>query len=312
MLSHTMQIPGDLMKSGVLYEGNYDDWYERVVATLRLLGADFRPPFCHLNNGTSIEAFIRYQVHPRLLWVIPETEDNACGPGHQPHSFDDLLEHLKIAAKPFAFMALPIDVRAKIYTIAISAHGPIHYDIEACTPFGDDRIHCITRASRQLRDETLAIAWSDVQVRFGAFLCAHQPLTQHMCINSASRFRQLDAFEQSNKVSRRFPITAIISVVREQDLTYYTWLLIQFSRSESKNLEVTRKLSGSSCQLTRASDERVQQHLDYATSLFNSSDPSSAATVVALFGRPELWASGELRWEWDTRKKRVTTSVWKT
>lgn len=253
---------GKLTNSGLLYEGNYEEWKDRLHDMLELLGTDLDDlddPLAKLGNGTSVTTFIKLQVSPRLLLTMPDVGD--AHSDHQPSTSSDFLERLELVATPFRLMELPIDVRTRIFSIAISAKGPIQYCIHGSSPFPNGRIHPLTRTSRQLRTETFLLAWSEVTA---VLHVSHrsEPLTQQLCIKLASRFHRLDAFERSNKVSRQRSATASFRVYfyHRKSLQNSGQLVLNFSHSKYDHLEITRTFR--SCglpmqDLTRASEERL-------------------------------------------------------
>jgi hypothetical protein len=193
-----MDDQGELTKSGLLYEGNYQEWEDRLMIMLKLLGADSDSPN-RLSNGVAIVTLIQSLVIPRLLLIAP-SPDPAVPVSHWR---ERLLPRLKHAAEPFRLMGLPVSVRTRIWKFATaSRQGPTKYSITADSPFGDERIHPVTRVSREVRAETLALAWADVSVEFkpsSSTLRLYKG--DHFSSTYASRFHQLDAFERSNRVS---------------------------------------------------------------------------------------------------------------
>lgn len=197
-----MDSEGRLTKTGLFYEGNYHEWEGRLWDMLKLLGADIDAPFGKLSNGTPIITFIGSLVIPRLLLTMPESAKM----GSRPQWHKHLLPGLKLAAEPFRTMELPVDVRARIWTFAIaSQQGLKSYSITADSHFSNELIHPLTRASREVRAETLALAWLDVKVEYKPSV---NTLGPRYGSKYAKRFYQLEAFEQSNKVSRVLPVYA--------------------------------------------------------------------------------------------------------
>jgi hypothetical protein len=155
-LIRKMDNLGELTKSGLLYEGNYQEWEDRLPTMLELIGFDDDKDDCQdkLKTGIPTTAFIKSLVVPRLLLIMPQ-------PAPAPNNSWDqcLLPRLKFAAKPFRLMDLPVNVRIRIWRFVMdSQQGPISYTITADSPFGKDRIHPVTRVSREIRCETLALA----------------------------------------------------------------------------------------------------------------------------------------------------------
>jgi hypothetical protein len=293
-----MEEQGKLTKSGLLYEGNYQEWEERLWVILELLGADRDRPD-ELETGVAIISFVKSLVIPRLLLIMPQ----ATSVTHNSWS-QFLLPRLEVAAEPFRLMKLPINLRTRIWKFAIaSQRSPIKYTITADSPFGDERLHPLTRVSREVRAETLALAWLDVRVEFKPSVSAILLYKgEQFSSRYASRFHQLDAFERSNRVSRVLPVHASFRSHEKRQTRHCEILMLTISRSLPKKWEICIKESGSVARLAPSSMRRIQTHLDLASRVFSSSHSSTPLVMMALLGAPSLWEQSNLECEWKPTK----------
>jgi hypothetical protein len=111
-----MDSQGSLTKSGLLYEGDYQEWEDHLRIMIKVLDADMNDPFGKLGNGIRISALLKSLVVPRLLLAVPQLKPPAISP-----KWRSLLVWLEVAAKPFRLMELPISVRTRIWKFAIAS-----------------------------------------------------------------------------------------------------------------------------------------------------------------------------------------------
>ena len=297
-----MDNQGSLTKTGLLYEGNYQEWVDRLLVMLENLGVDSERPD-RLGTGVPIITFVRSLVIPRLLLIVPQPTSVM----HNSWS-QYLLPRLKIAAKPFRLMQLPVDVRTRIWRFAIaSQQGPKKYTITADSPFGIKRIHPVTRVSREVRAETLALAWSDVRVEFKPPVGPIRLYTgEQFSSRYARRFHQLDDFERSNRVSRIHPVYASFNIHEKGQTRNRTFLELTISRSLSNKWEILLKESDNATRLAPSTMRGIRTHLDTASRLFSSSYSSTPLIMMVLFGAPSLWEQSNLECEWKPTKPTFT------
>lgn len=287
-----MDNPGRLTKTGLLYEGNYDEWESRLWDTLKFLGADINSPFGKLENGTPVLTFIQSLVIPRLLLIIPLPAQAMSRPQWRKH----LLPGLKSAAEPFKPMSLPTDVRTRIWKFTIASQkGRTSYNITADSPFGDERIHPVTRVSREVRAETLAIAWAEVRVMFNssARVLNLNNDGEQFSSKCANRFHQLEVFEHPNRVSRHPSMYAVFSISEKGQTQADKCLLLIIPPALSNGAKIYHRMSKCSFRLTPLARQKMQSHLDFAKRLFGSSSSSTALAVMVLLGAPSLWGNLE-------------------
>jgi hypothetical protein len=287
-----MDEQGKLTKSGLLYEGNYQEWEDRLWVLLELLDAKLDDPLGALGNGTLVAAYLRSLVIPRLLWIIspPEVTDQ--------HPWRSLLLGLKVAAKPFRLMQLTVDVRTRIWEFTIaSQQGRVRYTITAKSPFGTEFLHPVTRVSHEVRAESLGIAWARVGVKFWPSARTMRLYNgDEFTSKYANRFRQLDAFEQTNRVSRVLPVIATFACTGGTSTKSWLKLIVSLSSSDGVNILHTR--TRHTWALKSLALHNIQSHFDLASRLFGSSSSSTALAVMALLGAPSLWEQSNLEHEY--------------
>jgi hypothetical protein len=285
---------GKLTKTGLLYEGNYDEWESRLWDMLELLGIDSDRPG-RLESGVPIAYLIKSMVIPRLLSISRERARMV----HISSWRENLLLPLKLAAKPFRLMGLPIDVRTRIWKFTIaSQQGPMRYTITAESPFKKGRIHPVTRVSREVRVETLAIAWVKVRVEFKPSAVQFYNLKQ-LSSRYANRFHQLGAFEQSNRVSRILPDHAFFPVFAKGRPQLGAFLMLELSLSSSIEVVILHPAPRHAIRLTPLALHKIRSHLDLASRLLGASCSSTAFVVMALLGAPSLWEQSNVECEWE-------------
>jgi hypothetical protein len=216
-----------------------------------------------------------------------------------------LLPRLKLAAEPFKLMKLPVNLRTRIWKFAIVSHqGPIRYTITADPPFGDERPHPITRVSRELRAETLALAWSDVRLEFKPSVVTLRLYKgEQFSSRYSRRFHQLDDFERSNKFSRVHPVYASFHIHEKRQSRSRRFLVLTISRSSSNRWEISLEESGDGIRLAPSTMRRIKTHLDVASHLFSSNCSSTPLVTMALLGTPSLWEQSNLECEWIQRDR---------
>lgn len=110
-------MPSDLTTSGLLYEGNFDDWLPRMSAilsqqhgcTITLSGA--QPLLVSGNTNRKAKAdTILAQASPYIITRIPTKSRK------DPTK---LIRALRETACPFGFMDLPPEIRSQIYSFVI-------------------------------------------------------------------------------------------------------------------------------------------------------------------------------------------------
>lgn len=176
------------------------------------------------------------------------------------------------------------------------------YSITADSPFGAKRIHPLTRVSRELRAETLALAWLDVQVESepsASILRLYNSV--QFSSRYACRFHQLDAFERSNRVSRARPTRAFFPARDKRRLQICGILFVDVSSSSSVEV-IFYSASRYSTMLDPFAMRKTQSHLGLASRLFSSSYSPTAQVVMALLRAPSLWEQSNLACKWQQTK----------
>lgn len=145
-----MDSIGTLTKSGLLYEGNYVEWFERISASMKQQQFNwfYGDPIKDVQGKASVtwcafyrlhtSAYVWKQMHEKLM-ITPEA----------------LLYGLQQRAVPFKLMELPAELRNIIFEYAVerTQHrvGTHVLQKQVC------RLPDITRTNRQLRSETLGL-----------------------------------------------------------------------------------------------------------------------------------------------------------
>lgn len=120
-----MDNPKSLTVSGLLYEGNFDEWWKRMRAILaqhrsEAIIGPLGDPFVLDLTGDGHEemtTIIWWQTSPYIRHRIPE--QSRTGPCI-------LLKALHQAARPFRFSDLPPEIRTRIYTmLPLSKHSVV-------------------------------------------------------------------------------------------------------------------------------------------------------------------------------------------
>ncbi|KAK3644634.1 hypothetical protein LTR56_009572 [Elasticomyces elasticus] len=177
--------PGRLTLSGMLYEGNFKEWDERI-ACMRIIhrhatGPNHDSRFSHLQlQGDQYEqlaAMICAQVRPSLLSRVPEANRklwNPWDPMRTPEErrMPDLMISLEIAARPFRFESLPPELRKRIYRTYFGESKCYHVDIDGGDAIGGSRRHSrLLLLSRAVREEATPIFFSETEMWFAGRRC---------------------------------------------------------------------------------------------------------------------------------------------
>ncbi|KAK5708736.1 hypothetical protein LTR17_020446 [Elasticomyces elasticus] len=169
-----MAASDDLTKSGLLYEGNYTEWRDRIDSLLKVYGMDIdkisQPAY--RNRRTLVERqkaakLISDQVSPALLGRIAATD------ARDPET---LLLSLQAVAKPFRFNDLPPELRIRIYEYYFGSRifyiweGGSWKTIETAWEFMGDVPHPavpdLLIASRPINSEALPVYYKIVHPTF--------------------------------------------------------------------------------------------------------------------------------------------------
>lgn len=156
--------PSDLTTSGLLYEGNFDEWLPRMRAILSQQH-DATIIFYDVSGGTNREEVadtIWWQVSRHVRTRTPETSRK--NPSR-------LIKALHEVARPFRLDDLSPEVRIRIYSMVFSSHNDFcvplpmeNYRVLRESPNKDGRsVLCV---GRRMRAEALPLYYKDRQVCF--------------------------------------------------------------------------------------------------------------------------------------------------
>ncbi|KAK4960075.1 hypothetical protein LTR10_002966 [Elasticomyces elasticus] len=100
--------PGQLTRSGLLYEGNFEAWHQQMITTLRVFETE------------ALAAKSRYSDSRKTILILdrvsPELQKRV-GTCH-PAGTEALLRMLEAMAKPFRLNDLPAELRDRVYNSA--------------------------------------------------------------------------------------------------------------------------------------------------------------------------------------------------
>jgi hypothetical protein len=220
-----------------------------------------------------------------------------------------LLPHMEFAAKPFRLMNLPVNLRARTWRFTIACQQePVIYSITEDSPFGYEQIHHVTRVSHEIRSETLALAWANVRVEFMPPVHTLRLYKgEQFSSKYADRFHQLDAFEQSNNISRVVPLHAAFPIFEkgQPESDAYGSLMLDISRTSFNDVDVCCLWGlDYTARLDPSAMRKIESHFDLARRVFSSSRSSTAMVAMALLGAPSLWEKSNL--ECDISRYRPT------
>lgn len=300
---------GRLTKSGMLYEGNLAEWTARMNAMLA--SHNKNPSLDHNDNNSSDSiggqfiSILRSHISPHILSRIPSSSINEDLRAHnqsnqlyfhkeEGSSVNTLSMNLANIAQPFRLMDLPPELRVMCASLAIRARGEVRWSIFE----GASRrhIHPITRASRQLRVETLKMAWAQVRLHIDDFECQYMlennkyAAMLHGCIDfGAQEIKHLRLASFSIRVFRlRIPTDAPFDIGAE--VTFQ--LRLSWSPREGLRME---PLKNARFELTPASIVKLDSHIERVSKRAQEcGDWGGAVLVTALTCCPELWLSGAL------------------
>lgn len=239
-------------------------------------------------NGISIVDFMRFQISTHLHSHIPSRFPRVRSGHKRPNQYASYLLCLDMVAKPFRLMDLPAELRTRIFSYVIPPRGEVTWSICLNRSLRRKRLHPITRTSRQLRNESLQLAWSQVNLWVGDY--------------DSERMLQLKIFASSihNFVQPFGPVciqqlrlaTLDIRIRRNDGGTAILPLRLRYS--PSKGLEV-EPWNSKFFALTPASSERLEVHTKNVSRLFKSLGQHGEALITALTCDPDLWRKGALQ-----------------
>jgi len=167
----TMTPSGNLTKSGLLYEGNYTEWYERVKAIFEVHNGSYLlhdTAYVHRDRGktTPYAKLITAQVGPTLLLRLANTRKRF----DDPECFDHpakILSDLRTLAKPFRFNDLPPELRNRVYGLHFQQSQEVLFCIpntrNGIIPHSKERdttLRNLLLVSRLVKEEAVPVMWS--------------------------------------------------------------------------------------------------------------------------------------------------------
>ncbi|KAK6392420.1 hypothetical protein LTR81_026599 [Elasticomyces elasticus] len=149
---------GRLTRSGMLHEGNYKEWENRMACMWLMhkhaAGPNHDSRFFHIplqgDQYEQLAALICAQLGPALLSRVPEANRKLWNPWDRMRTPEErklpsLMSSLETAARSFRFESLPPELRKRIYRIHFGRVKCYHVNID-----GGDAISSLLRSSRVL------------------------------------------------------------------------------------------------------------------------------------------------------------------
>ena len=141
----------DLTLSGLLHEGNFREWKERMAATLRVM--KLHPDLLTKNiSSTSSDLFkedAEQEIHLITFQIEPTVFDRIYKEDFKDPKY--LMAVLEGLCSPFRLLGLPAELRNRVYERVIRDHLASTVRITDKTM---DPLPAIIQASRQLRQES--------------------------------------------------------------------------------------------------------------------------------------------------------------
>lgn len=124
---------GRLTRSGALYESDFQSWFDNIIYQLAQFSSDDlgRPVpwnrYTHSTkiNGIRVVDFLRSQISTHLHSRIPTRFPRVRSGRKRRNQLVRYLSHLCMVAQPFKLMDLPVELRLKIFSHAISQRGEV-------------------------------------------------------------------------------------------------------------------------------------------------------------------------------------------
>ncbi|KAK5111289.1 hypothetical protein LTR85_012184 [Meristemomyces frigidus] len=272
-------MAGSLTISGLLYEGNYEEWIVRMDAVivphfghpfstkiLPWLPWDEARAMTVAERREAISTFtrdvasiIRAHVRPGLLARLPQGDRE----GNRL-----FLTRLEALAKPFPFLRLPADVRARIYAYVLPRHK-----VRAMSKFP------IIQVSSLVRKETLPLLVS--RTKYSANLFRSEASDPNRVVQFARESAE-NILCDHRKQLRSFSLGLLRGVPNDD------WAKLHFTFSNESGLQVTTN------GLCAESKALVQKHVADVEANRKALGLQGESIILALVSKPELWVKGVL------------------
>lgn len=154
-------MAGDLTTSGLLYEGNFDEWLPRMRAILA------HQHKCNIvcYNGKSPRVFGSGNLKEKAdtIWGQASRHVRVRVPESTRDKPDNLIRALSIVARPFRFSDLPPEIRSRIYSFLMPSGDfvdvllTMNTGVRARQKYCDSFARSILCISRQVRAEALPL-----------------------------------------------------------------------------------------------------------------------------------------------------------
>ncbi|KAK5699201.1 hypothetical protein LTR17_023454 [Elasticomyces elasticus] len=280
--------PGRLTRSGMLYEGNYKEWEDRMACMWLMhkhaAGPNHDSRFFHLplqgDQYEQLTALICAQVSPALLSRLPEANRKLWNPWDRMRTPEErklpsLISSLETAARFFRFESLPPELRKRIYRIHFGRVKCYHVNID-----GGDAISSLLRSSRVLllsraiRKEATPIFFSEVEFWVAGRRCQSVAGDDTFMERSIRRWSK-DYVKENLKYLRHLRLSLWISGQLYE---------ITVSFGEEKKLTAVF-----SADFPRERKAVWQKHIVKLEANRKALGLQGEAIVLAFTSRPELW-----------------------
>lgn len=157
---------GDLTLTGLLYEGTFGEWQNRINRLLTIQDKHYftnpvyKAAFMTENTESAIRkvaVIICSNVSPELLRRIPQ-DDRVDG--------WRLMRQLEAFAKPFAFLKLPIEIRKRVYAFELSRRNNCLSEGDLRKPRKPHNPE-VTLVSKEIRRESLPVFYAAAMFSIG-------------------------------------------------------------------------------------------------------------------------------------------------
>ena len=174
-LAEAIQAPSITMAThdpkdgGILYDGGFDSWNERLTA---LLSRHYLDQYIYIqNDAAKLSAHAKAEAAAALCMATTLIDSRVLQrvPANAKASLPDLMDWLRMRTRPFRFLDLPPELRNKIYGEVIPCNTPVIVRVrlvkqvpssrEPTVPLRLTRL-AITQVARQIRKESSPLFYS--------------------------------------------------------------------------------------------------------------------------------------------------------
>ncbi|KAK6410885.1 hypothetical protein LTR81_014909 [Elasticomyces elasticus] len=233
-----MANSNQLIKSGLLYEGNFHEWQERMDNLLQLRGYDSLNPRASCLDSLDRFDFVSKRIVTKLLGsqISPNMQDRISR-SHMHSSPVQIITMLRTLAQPFRFNDLPPELRNRIYELHFRQLP--QYQVTTGRPMDTMHIRIqmlakdvknILLVSRAVRTEALPLFFGSIEFCF-AWPKSISP-TEFVHVEDEMRSWVQDHVSSSMRSLRRLRLNTVLVIERQEitvSLDVKTGLAVDFS-----------------------------------------------------------------------------------